>query len=229
MGLHWDGPVFYQSSCHEAYAEALDSLRKAGLVYPCDCSRRQIRTMGSIYDGRCRKRVEPPNKAYALRLHTTNEPIAFTDLIQGEFGQRLQSDVGDFVIKRKDSLFAYQLAVVVDDANQGITNIVRGYDLLDSTPRQIYLQKILQLPEPQYAHIPILVDTRGDKLSKQSHADSIDLKLGSQLMRESLRFLGQYPDPELHQAPAPEQLQWAVSNWDIQSVPKLATIAESLD
>jgi len=171
--LFWDGPVLYQSQRTEAYRAALERLSSAELAYPCTCSRRELAMNprgsdgGPIYPGHCRVGVRQPDRPRAIRLRTTDAPLAFRDAVQGEFRQCLASEVGDFVVRRADGLFAYQLAVVVDDADQGVTQVVRGSDLLDSTPRQIYLQRLLGLPTPEYAHLPVAVDGRGNKLSKQ--------------------------------------------------------------
>ena len=143
LGMGWDGAVLYQSTRLAAYGEILRGLLERKLCYPCDCSRRDVRAMGSVYDGRCRSRARPPAGSYALRLLTEAKVWGVDDRIQGRCEQNLESDIGDFVLRRKDGLFAYQLAVVVDDAFQGVNRIVRGIDLLDSTPRQLYLQSLL--------------------------------------------------------------------------------------
>jgi len=221
--LHWDGPVLYQSQRQHAYQEALEQLTRLDLVYPCNCSRQTIRAMGGIYDGRCRA-VGSPRKPCALRLQVPDRIITFHDLIQGPQQQHLHTESGDFVILRKDSLFAYQLAVVVDDGFQQISHIVRGCDLLDSTPRQICLQNLLDLPEPVYAHIPIAVNEQGQKLSKQHFAEPIQASQASRFLYQALLFLGQNPASELADAPPSEQLAAAVERWDIQAVPKLANI-----
>jgi len=182
--------------------------------------------MGSVYDGRCRKRNKPPQETFAIRLRTAPVETEFDDLVQGHFQQNISNDVGDFVIRRKDKLFAYQLAVVVDDAFQGINTIIRGFDLLDSTSRQIYLQSILGYPTPRYGHVPIIVNEQGEKLSKQRFAPPLDAKNASQLIHQALQFLGQSPPDSLHKACAAEQLQWAIEHWHIQAVPKLANIPQ---
>ncbi len=227
FGLHWDGPVLYQSERLEAYADALADLQARGLIYTCDCSRLQIQAMGGIYDGRCRLRQLQPN-AGALRVMVPNETLGFLDSIQGPQQQNLLHECGDFVLRRKDGLFAYQLAVVVDDAFQNITHIVRGSDLLDSTPRQLYLQKLLGFPNPRYAHIPVAVNDSGQKLSKQHFATPLDLHQPTAQLLAALQFLGQFPllgpDPHLATASPAELLDWGAAHWDIQAVPKLATI-----
>ncbi len=223
FGLHWDGPVLYQSTRLEAYANALANLQRRGLLYSCDCSRQQILAIGGVYDNRCRQRGLPPT-AGALRVKVPDETFRFVDAIQGAQHQHLLRECGDFVLRRKDGLFAYQLAVIVDDDMQNITHIVRGSDLLDSTPRQLYLQGLLGYPTPQYAHIPVAVNDNGQKLSKQHFATPLDLQRPNVQLLAALRFLGQKPSPDLACASTAELLTWGVTHWDIQAVPKLATI-----
>lgn len=224
LGMDWDGEVLYQSSRLDAYEEVLAKLQEEGLCYSCDCTRPQIREMGLVYNGSCRERSTPPEKPYALRLKTDALEIGFDDAIQGHFAQQLELDVGDFVIRRKDELFAYQLAVVADDEFQNVTHVVRGWDLLDSTPRQIYLQRVLNYRELSYAHIPIIVDDRGQKLSKQAFAPSIETDRASEAIYKALGFLGQAPPIEIAKESPESQLRWAIANWDIQSVAKVGSL-----
>ncbi|GJM12199.1 MAG: glutamyl-Q tRNA(Asp) synthetase [Pseudohongiella sp.] len=224
LGLHWDGEVLYQSSRLDAYEDALHRLETEALCYPCDCTRPQIRDMGLVYNGSCRERSPAPEPPYALRVKTSAEEIGFEDQIQGYFGQRLETEVGDFVIRRKDRLFAYQLAVVVDDEFQNITHVVRGWDLLDSTPRQIYLQRLLNYRQLSYAQIPIVVDAKGQKLSKQAFAPSIDTDRASDLLFRALCFLGQSPPSEIETQRPEAQLDWAIRNWNIQSVANVGSL-----
>lgn len=235
FGLQWDGDVLYQSERLEAYAAALTQLANEGLCFRCECTRADLRAQGNVYSGRCRAQgVSARDLQYgdahggraeaALRVRVGDERIAIVDRVQGHFEQALKEDVGDFVVRRKDGLFAYQLAVVIDDAYQGVTDIVRGIDLLDSTPRQRCLQDYLGLPEPRYAHLPVVVDAAGDKLSKQSFAQAIDPTKASMLLTRCLDFLGQEPSPTLADTNPQEILSWAVSHWDMQRVPKLATL-----
>lgn len=223
LGLHWDGPVLYQSQRQEAYTDALQQLREAGLVFPCDCTRKRMRRLGNVYDGHCRNRPHVP-EPHALRLRIEDRDIALPDLIQGRFGQNLSHECGDFIIRRKDGLIAYQLAVVVDDAWQNISHIVRGFDLLDSTPRQLYLQEKLGLAMPRYAHIPVASDAIGQKLSKQHFARPLDQGRATEHIHRALEFLGQAPPAALQQAATKELLAWGVEHWDIHRVPRLATI-----
>ena len=217
LGLHWDGPVLYQSSRLEAYAAILEQLRQAGFCFACDCSRTRIRAMGSVYDGHCRELGLPPGGDSAMRLRTRPGVFGIDDRIQGRFEQELESAVGDFVVRRRDGLFAYQLAVVADDAMQRINQVVRGVDLLDSTPRQLYLQALLGYPEPRYAHFPVLLNARGQKMSKQHFAAPVDTSAPESLLRLALEFLRHSPPAEL--AGPGEVLDWAVGNWDILRIP----------
>jgi len=206
LGLTWDGDVVYQSERDELYRGALERL--ATHTYWCGCSRREIAdsSLGlavdgaPIYPGTCRG--GPCGARRALRVKVS-DTVAFQDRLQGRHAQVLERDIGDFVLYRADGLFAYQLAVVVDDAAQGITDVVRGADLLDSTPRQIYLQRLLGLPTPRYLHVPVAVNAGGEKLSKQSGAPPVEASMAT--IRRALRFLGQ---------PEAASLDEAVRNWD---------------
>ena len=227
LGIRWDGEVLYQSSRISAYREILKKLSKEELCYPCSCTRLQIKAMGSVYNGSCRNRTIPLHKKFAIRVKTFNDLIGFNDKIHGHHQQNVRKEVGDFIVLRKDNLFAYQLAVVVDDSYQKITDVIRGYDLIDSTPRQIHLQKVLGFKTPKYAHIPIVLDGKGHKLSKQNFATPIEPKNGNKLIFQSLKYLGQNPPPSIDRASTNEQLEWAISNWDIHAIPKLANIREN--
>ncbi len=224
-GLHWDGPEVYQSQRTAFYQAALECLSSAGLVYPCACSRRELascprgRDGGPIYPGTCRGGVRPSNRPSALRLRVNDAQIYFRDAIQGEYRQGLDREVGDFVIRRADGRFTYQLAVVVDDAEQGITQVVRGADLLDSTPRQIFLQRLLELSTPEYAHLPVAVDARGDKLSKQTGARPLDERNPGPALWAALCFLGQQPPPDLARERPALLLDWARSHWRLERAP----------
>ncbi len=222
FSLHWDGEVLTQSSRKARYGEALATLSTAGLSYACSCSRREIADSamfgieGPIYPGTCRV-ANRPIDGNAIRVLCNDLPLRFTDRVQGEIEQRLQSQLGDFVIRRRDGLFSYQLAVVVDDADQQISHVVRGADLLDSTTRQIHLQHLLDLPTPQYLHIPIAVNEAGQKLSKQTLAPGIGDGDVRQILRQALRFLGQSaPDEKL---PVPAILADATRNWSVSAIP----------
>ncbi|MGM0535760.1 MAG: tRNA glutamyl-Q(34) synthetase GluQRS [Pseudomonadota bacterium] len=217
FGLHWDGPVLWQHDRHHAYATALERLRARGLAYPCSCSRRQWRDH-PVYPGWCRHGVREPGKPVAWRLRSDLglRPVVWEDRLFGK--QRFDpAELGDVVLQRKDGLWAYQLAVVVDDADQGITDVVRGFDLLDNTPWQRQLQHALGYPEPRYLHLPLIIGTDGQKLSKQNLAPALpeqDDAVRPQL-HAALMALDQAPPSALATAPVGEQLGWAVAHWEI--------------
>jgi len=224
FGLEWDGPVLYQSTRSEAYRAALDHLDRAGLLYACTCSRKEIANSGSaIYSGTCRGR-RPTTAPHALRVRVEGAPIRFTDAVQGEQQQELEREVGDFVVRRADGFFAYQLAVVVDDAAQGITEVVRGSDLLDSTPRQIHLQRLLGLPTPDYLHLPVVVDAAGEKLSKQTYAAPIAPGNPLPAIHAALLALGQQPPRELLAGDVAAAWRWALAHWDPAAIPRTRTL-----
>ncbi len=172
------------------------------------------------YAGTCRSGVANGLTGRSIRITTNNQPITVCDLLQGEYTQLLESDIGDFIIKRTDGLFAYHLAVIVDDAEQGINEIVRGTDLLDSTPRQIYLQQLLGFPTPRYLHLPIATNEDGSKISKQSHAAAIEIEKPSKVIFEALQFLGQSPPSEAIDSDLDSLLNWSIKNWNISTIPK---------
>ena len=245
FGFEWDGPVLWQSQRLAAYAEALAQLQAAGLAYGCACSRKEIADSASqtaspattratipaaidgglIYPGTCRHGLPAGRSARAWRLRVNDEEIAFTDRVQGRVAQRLARDVGDFVLRRADGLFAYQLAVTVDDDFQGISDIVRGADLLASTPRQIWLQRCLGFAAPRYAHLPVATNTAGEKLSKQTLAPALEVAKAAYSLVRALQFLGQ-PVPEaLARASVKEVWAWAREHWRFALIPPVATIA----
>ncbi|MDD2913711.1 MAG: tRNA glutamyl-Q(34) synthetase GluQRS [Gallionella sp.] len=219
FGLHWDEPVIYQSQRTAAYEEALQQLQTLGAAYPCACTRKEIADSalhgidGQIYPGTCRNGVPSGREGRAWRVRTDDRPIEFDDALQGSVNQHLESEIGDFVVKRADGLFAYQLAVVVDDAFQGITHIVRGADLLVSTPRQIYLQRLLGLPTPAYLHLPVAVNTQGEKLGKQTLARPVEKTNAADTLFDVLTFLHQQPPVELQNDNIKQIINWAVANW----------------
>lgn len=224
--LLWDGPVLYQSQRSEIYQAALERLLDAGLAYPCTCTRRKLAIYprssdGSpIYPGHCRNGPDPSSAhAPAIRLWVNDKPIVFHDAVQGTYRQTLEYDIGDFVVRRADGCFAYQLAVVVDDAAQGITQVVRGSDLLDSTPRQIYLQALLDLPSLAYTHLPVVIDTTGQKLSKQTGAPPLDFAQPTPMLWKVLDFLGQTPPSDLQRESPQTLLAWACAHWRLEGVP----------
>lgn len=236
-GLEWDGAPVYQSRRIEAYAEAMAILQRNDLVYPCACTRREIADsaidtstpgLELVYPGTCRDGLAAGRPPRAWRVRTGAGRIEFIDRVQGRYAHVLSRDVGDFVIRRADGLFAYQLAVVVDDAAQDLSDIVRGADLLSSTPRQIHLQTLLGLPVPHYAHLPVAVNARGEKLSKQTRAMPIPVDDPAPWMLSALRFLGHAPPRTLWRdflsAPAREILAWAVAHWDLARVTRARAI-----
>ena len=225
-GMGWDGEPLYQSRRSVAYSGALARLEAQGLVYVCGCSRREIADSGLgpdgalIYPGTCRKGLAPGKTPRATRVRVDHEPIEFEDIIQGKLSQDLAAEAGDFVLRRADGLYAYQLAVVVDDGEQGITDVVRGADLLDSTPRQIYLQRLLGLPTPRYLHLPAAVNAAGEKLSKQTLAPPVDARDPVPALVQVMDFLGQAPPAQLGRASLAEFWHWALAHWDAQRIPR---------
>jgi glutamyl-Q tRNA(Asp) synthetase len=272
-GLHWDEDIIYQSQRTAAYEEAFHSLKEAGVVYPCACSRKEIADSalhgidGMIYPGTCRDGARPlPNPdettshstrpasgqvagyppegegttvartmAWRVRTNIFTSPLAeartklpspsggrageggvtvkFDDALQGSIALHLENEIGDFVVLRADGLFAYQLAVVVDDAAQGITDVVRGADLLYSTPRQIYLQRLLGLPTPAYMHLPVVVNAQGEKLSKQTLAQPVERHDAVTTIYAALTFLLQHPPAEFQRSDLATLWNWAIANW----------------
>lgn len=214
--------MVYQRLRRDFYHAGLEQLKATGLVYACDCSRRQLAQAPAqsdktgVYPGLCRyKELAFTEGQHALRLVTENVLIQFDDAVQGLVSQSLPHHVGDFVVYRRDRVFAYHLATILDDAAQGISHIVRGQDLLESSPRQIYLQQRLSLPTPHYAHTPILIDFNGRKLSKANGAPAAETRSPTRILVYLLTRLGHPPPEELLRATASEVLNWAILNWDI--------------
>ena len=230
FGLEWDGPVIYQSQRLDAYAAALEQLRQLHAVYPCACSRREVADSslagveGPIYPGTCRTGLPTGRVARAWRIRTQETVIDFQDGLQGTIRHHLATDTGDFVVRRADGFYAYQLAVVVDDAAQGITEVVRGRDILHSTARQIHLQRLLTLPALSYLHLPIAVNARGEKLSKQAGALPVKPEEKVTSLIRVLRFLGQRPPMELATSDLSGVWTWAWSNWQAANIPVTPTI-----
>lgn len=222
LGLYWDEEVVYQSRRHKRYAEVLARLQQDNLLYPCSCSRRQ--TAGRIYSGQCRNGSASNAGATSLRIKVDARPLRFMDQIQGPRSERLASTLGDFIIKRADRVISYNLAVVVDDADQRISEIMRGADLIATTARQIFLQQTLGFATPAYAHVPVAVDATGAKLSKQNRAPAIDADRGREWLLAALDFLGQDPPAALGAAEGEDILRWGVANWRLARVPRRQTI-----
>lgn len=225
-GFEWDGAVTTQSERKTRYREVLEGLKQAGRVYPCACTRKELADSAlapdgaAIYPGTCRHGLPTGRSPRAWRLRVEGGEICFDDAVQGRLCQELERDVGDFVLLRADGYFAYQLAVVVDDADGGITHVVRGADLLDSTPRQIFLQRCLDLAMPAYAHLPVAVNEHGEKLSKQTLAPPVDARNPVPALADALAFLGQPPPGDLRRATTAEFWAWAREHWSLAAVPR---------
>ncbi len=232
FGFVWDGDIMYQSTRPSRYRETLDQLVAKGLAFSCACSRKELAALdlvaidgGQRYPGTCRDGISAGRAPRAWRLRVDNEGIEFSDTCQGNIVQHLERDVGDFPLLRADGYFAYQLAVVVDDFDQGITDVVRGSDLLDSTPRQIFLQRCLGFPTPRYLHLPVALNSAGEKLSKQTLAAPVDPSLPVLPLWAALDFLCQSPPTALKQGSRDEFWQWAFSHWDSRRIPRQRGIA----
>ncbi|MGP0171578.1 tRNA glutamyl-Q(34) synthetase GluQRS [Pseudomonas sp. NCHU5208] len=225
-GFEWDGELVRQSERHAEYAAVIARLFAQGLAYACICSRKQLEGYAGIYPGFCRNACHADDDA-AIRLRVPELEYRFNDRVQGEFGQHLGREVGDFVIRRRDGLFAYQLAVVLDDAWQGVTDVVRGADLLDSTPRQLYLQELLGLPQPRYLHVPLIIQPDGHKLGKSYRSPPLAADEAGPLLLRALRALGQQPPAELQGAAPAELLAWGITYWDATRIPRSRTLAEA--
>jgi glutamyl-Q tRNA(Asp) synthetase len=226
FGFQWHGEVVYQSRRHRYYRDALERLRTAGKVFPCGCTRQELADSALApdgarrYPGTCRSGMLAAKVARSYRLRADDVDIVFDDAVQGAISQNILRDVGDFILLRADGIFAYQLAVVVDDYEQNITDIVRGGDLLDSTPRQIFLQQQLSLPSPRYAHLPVAVDGSGGKLSKQTLAPRLTTDRPAVALLAALTFLGQEPPVELSLASVDDLWRWAEAHWQLGRVPR---------
>ena len=217
--MAWDGDVVFQGARTDAYQAALDGLRSRDLVYACACTRKEIGDAGlagpdgPVYPGTCRDGLPPGRDARAWRVRAGDAQIEFTDLLQGHVRQDLARDTGDFVLFRADRVFAYHLACAVDDHAQGITHVVRGADLLASTPRQIHLQRLLGLPTPYYLHLPVALNAAGEKLSKQTLASPVDPGRAATILAGVLRFLKHPPPDEVCADSLSALWSWAGENW----------------
>ena len=210
-GLHWDGSVLYQSSRSEAYDQAIADLQSKGLVYCCTCTRKDLHGSNGVYPGNCRGQKQS-DKPHSLRVQCPDSNISFDDLIQNKTSSSLK-ELGDFIIKRKDGLYAYQLAVCADDAYQGITHVIRGSDLLYATPWQLSLQSMMGVESPAYGHFPVITHDDGGKLSKQNHAPAISLDDPVPALVTALKALGQNPDQQLADCSVNDIIEWGVQHW----------------
>ena len=227
LGFEWDGAVVYQSQRHARYQQIVEQLGDDGRVFSCSCTRREILASaphsgeeGPVYPGTCRDGAHGERSERAIRLRVPDENIAYSDSILGLQSQNLEKEVGDFVLHRVDGLFAYQLAVVVDDIDAGITQVVRGADLLSSTPRQIYLYRCLNAVSPEYFHLPLAFGNNGKKLSKRNGTIGlVHLENGSNMLWRALEFLGQSPPEELFHSSPEELLRWGRNNFQMTTIP----------
>lgn len=222
LGFRWNESIVKQSERDALYQEALERLLAEGRAFPCSCSRSELQSAQPAgreqsdelyYPGWCRNGVRAPDRPLAIRFRVAPGTISFDDRLQGLQSAELARDTGDFVIRRSDGLFAYQLAVVVDDAVQNITHVVRGADLIGSTARQIALQGALGLPPPEYAHLPVAIDANGIKLSKSTGAAAVDARQPVHELWRTLKFLKQGPPPGLRRSPLATVWEWAIENW----------------
>jgi glutamyl-Q tRNA(Asp) synthetase len=226
LGFEWHGEILYQSRRSDYYCQVLQQLREQRQLFDCSCSRREVLLSapypgeeGPIYSGLCRQGPVGSRTERAIRLRVEDQTVAYRDQIFGPQQQRLQFEVGDFVLRRADGLFAYQLAVVADDIDSGVTQVVRGADLLASTPRQIYLYQCLQQPQPEYYHLPLALGADQEKLSKRHGAVGVvTVENGPLALWHALIFLGQPVPGSLRQAPAKQLLDWALSHFSVENI-----------
>ena len=220
-GLFWDDEVFYQSQQSARYTKILDELIHSGLAYRCTCNRKRLLALNHIYDGQCREQQHPEHEPASIRLNIStaanaknlNSEIRLNDRIQGQKIERL-TDLGDFIIHRKDGLFAYLLAASADDIAQGISHVVRGYDLFDTAAKQVFLMQLLGATPPSFAHIPVVINPNGDKLSKQNHAKALDDDNATENLLLALKALHLAPPEPLKSASTSDILNWGISHWD---------------
>lgn len=230
FGLHWDGPVAYQSQQKAFYQQTLQQLHAQNLLYACTCSRKSLSEHSptanaeNIYPNICRDLHHPQTGEYALRIKTEPNSITFDDGIQGTLTENLATQHGDFILQRKDHIIAYQFAVVLDDQLQGVNHVVRGADLLDSTFRQIYLHQCLGLIVPNYLHVPVLTGANGTKLSKREFSPAVNEQNNRQILYKLLKLLAQNPPPELSFEPVTIQLAWAIEHWHPKALSHIRSI-----
>jgi glutamyl-Q tRNA(Asp) synthetase len=231
-GFEWDEEVLYQSQRLSAYQAITDQLLKRKKAYFCACSRKVLQQnspvsqYGFIYTGTCRQGIHSSNSSHlrSVRVLSNSTPMIFKDRLYGACEQNIAQAIGDFVIKRSDGVFAYQLAVVIDDHYQGITDVVRGYDLLDNTARQLYLQRLFNFHQPRYLHIPIAIDTQGNKLSKRNRAKALICQYAFDNIYQVLVFLGQNPPPKHNFSQLDDLWQWAIMHWNINTLPQQGSL-----
>ncbi|QUM83754.1 tRNA glutamyl-Q(34) synthetase GluQRS [Moritella sp. 28] len=226
FGLHWDGDVIYQSQRTSAYQEAIAQLNQQGLTYYCHCTRKQIQAQGAFYQGHCKHKQLTADNA-ALRVTTTVPVNHFMDELHGKIDIEKALAAEDFIIHRKDGFFAYNLAVVVDDIYQGITQVVRGADLIEPTGRQLYLFEQFSQPAPSYLHLPLVSNADGSKLSKQNHAPGLDISQAKALLIDAFRFLALPVCNELQDLSVPHLLQWGAEHWSVKNLPRQKSIVLS--
>ncbi len=234
FGLHWDGSIYYQSHHLEEYRYYLDELERQQMTYRCVCSRKElaeyfsalgISDENTLYPGICRHKIITGDIPSAIRVKTESTEITFQDELQGLISQNLANQQGDFILKRKDGIIAYQFAVVIDDKLQQINHIVRGCDLLEETPKQTYLQQLLGLPTPIYKHVPVIVDQGGFKLSKQTLATAVDTQSPNISLFSLLKLLKQNPPDELDGVTVNDLLDWAIIHWQPEVLRLCSTIS----
>ena len=225
-GLQWDGEVIRQSERLALYQQTIDDWLTTGQAYYCDCSRREIMAHDGIYPGTCRQRQLPARSDHAVRLQVGADPVGFVDRLQGPVSLDLNSACGDVIIRRRDGIIAYQLAVVLDDIAQGVTDIVRGADLLDSTPRQLWLYTLLGQPAPRYLHVPLIMRPDGEKLSKRLGSAPLEADQAAATLYRALRILVPDPPAALRRAAVTDQLEWAVAHWQPLCLPATRQILD---
>jgi glutamyl-Q tRNA(Asp) synthetase len=234
FGLTWDDSVYYQSQHIDSYHGFLDKLEQCQLTYRCNCSRKSLAEMfpdddpgnkHNIYPGICRNKTIPADTPHAIRLKTEPYSVSFHDELRGLISHNLAKQHGDFILKRKDGIIAYQFTVAIDDYLQGVNHVVRGYDLLEETPKQIYLQQLLGFPTPAYLHVPVIVDQDGHKLSKQTLATAVDTKTPNKTLFDLLVLLKQNPPNGLNGVSVSELLAWAIAHWQPDALHLCSTIS----
>lgn len=219
-GLHWDGEVVYQSQRHTLYQDQIEAWLESGQAYYCDCTRKQIKQMGGFYLGTCRYKKPTLTENCAVRLRVDTPVESFFDQKHGEIHIPKALAQEDFIIKRRDGLFAYNLAVVLDDIDQGVTEVVRGADLIEPTGRQISLYHCLHKTPVSYLHLPLAMDGNGNKLSKQNHATAIDIQNPKPTLLKAMRFLGFEIKQEISDASIDEIIFWGSQNWHVEQLPR---------